>query len=155
MMKFMPTWYCNSIYDLDLSILKENEVKYILTDLDNTLAPYNIATPNYETIALISKLKTEGFIVIIVSNNTGRRVKLFSDRLDVKFIAGAKKPFTSTIKRYLSENNIDIKKVKGISYNILQDNLIKAKTIVDFVLSHKCKNRRYKILLLYRIYIRK
>ena len=75
-MKFMPTWYCNSIYDLDLSVLKENNVKYILTDLDNTLAPYNIATPNYETIALISKLKSDGFNVIIVSNNTGKRVKL-------------------------------------------------------------------------------
>ncbi len=41
-------------------------------------------------------------------------------------------------------NNIDVKKVKGTSYQILQENLLKAKTIVDFVLSHKCKNRRYK-----------
>ena len=42
-------------------------------------------------------------------------------------------------------NNIDIKKVKGNSYQILQDNLMKAKTIVDFVLSQKCKNKRYNI----------
>lgn len=41
-------------------------------------------------------------------------------------------------------NNIDIKKVRGNSYQILHDNLMKAKTIVDFVLSHKCKNKRYK-----------
>ena len=138
-MKCMPTWYSKSIYTIDLDILKENKVKYILTDLDNTLAPYNIATPNYETIAFITKLKQQGFIVIIVSNNTGKRVKLFADRLDVEYIAGAKKPFKSTISKYLTKKNIDINDCVLIGDQFMTDikcaNKLNCKSILTSPLS--------------------
>ena len=107
-MKYIPTWCCKSIFDVDYSVLKENNIKCILSDLDNTLAPYNVAIPTEEVMQLIQKLKDEGFVVIIVSNNTGKRVQTFASDLDINYIAGAKKPFTFTIKKYLEEKNIDI-----------------------------------------------
>ena len=107
-MKYIPTWCCNSIFELDYDVLKENNIKYILSDLDNTLAPYNVALPTDEVISLVNKLKEEGFKFIIVSNNTGKRVKTFASNLDVSYISGAKKPFTSTIKKYLENNNIEL-----------------------------------------------
>lgn len=107
-MKYIPTWCCNSIFELDYEILKENNIKCILSDLDNTLAPYNVAIPSNEVVELIKKLKEEGFMVVIVSNNTGKRVKTFATELDIDYISGAKKPFTSAIKKYLETNNIPI-----------------------------------------------
>ena len=138
-MKCIPTWCCKSIYDLDLNVLKENNVKYILTDLDNTLAPYNIATPNYDTIALINRLKKEGFIVVIVSNNNGKRVKLFAERLDIEYISGAKKPFKAIINRYLQSNNIDIKDCVLVGDQLMTDikcaNKLKCKCVLTNPLS--------------------
>ena len=107
-MKRIPTWCCNSIFDIDLNVLIDNNIKYILTDLDNTLAPYYIATPEDKVINLINELKQKGFNVIIVSNNTGKRVQTFAQNLNISYISGAKKPFTSAIRNYLTKNNINI-----------------------------------------------
>lgn len=107
-MKCMPTWCCKDIFSIDLNVLKEHNVKYILTDLDNTLAPFNVPLPTDCVKELVANLKKEGFIVIIVSNNTAKRVENFAKELKVDIISGAKKPFTSTISKYLQKHNIDI-----------------------------------------------
>ena len=120
-MKYMPTWYCKSIYEIDLQVLKNNNVKYILTDLDNTLAPYNVALPDERAINVIETIKKEGFNVIIVSNNTGKRVELFSSKLNVDYISGAKKPFTSTITNQLMSRNIPIEECVLIGDQLMTD----------------------------------
>ena len=120
-MKYLPTWYCKSIYELDLKVLKNLGINYILTDLDNTLAPYNIPLPNENVKNVINQIKNEGFKVIIVSNNTGKRVELFSSGLDVNYISGAKKPFTSVIKKYLNENKIDVNDCVLIGDQLMTD----------------------------------
>ena len=106
--KYKPTWYCESIYNIDLDVLKEEKIKYILTDLDNTLAPYNIAIPDEKVYELVKKIKDNGFYLIIVSNNTGKRVTLFATDLHVNYISGAMKPFKTNIQKYLKEHNIDV-----------------------------------------------
>ena len=120
-MKYMPTWFCDSIFSLDINVLKENNIKYIFTDLDNTLVPYNIKNPTKEVIKLISDLKNEGFKVIIVSNNTAQRVETFAKGLNVELIAGAKKPFTHVINKYLQKNNINIEECVLIGDQLMTD----------------------------------
>ena len=140
-MKYLPTWYCKSIYELNLDVLKETGIKYILTDLDNTLAPYNIARPNDEVKNAIKNIKDNGFNVIIVSNNNGKRVKLFSSGLNVDYIAGAKKPFTSTIKNYLLKNNINLNECVLIGDQLMTDikcaNKLKCKCVLTDPLVEK------------------
>ena len=86
----LPTWCCTNIYKIDLNFLKENNIKYILTDLDNTLAPYNVPLPDEQTIEFFKELKKEGFEVIIDSNNTGKRVTTYSNMLEINCVSGAK-----------------------------------------------------------------
>ena len=107
-MKYIPTWVSESIYTLDLDFLKSQNIKYILVDLDNTLAPYNIPIPDERTKEFIKVVKEHGFEFIIVSNNTGKRVQLYASELDVKYLSGALKPFTKNIRKYLQENNMNI-----------------------------------------------
>lgn len=120
-MKYIPTWCCNSIFELDYEVLKENNIKCILSDLDNTLAPYNVAIPTNEVVELIDKLKKEGFTVIIVSNNTGNRVKTFATKLDIDYVSGARKPFTSVLRKYLEKNNISIDECVLIGDQMMTD----------------------------------
>lgn len=120
-MKWIPTWCCKSIYNLDLDILKKHNIKYIFTDLDNTLAPYNIAKPNKEVLDLVIAIKKAGFTLVIISNNTGRRVTKFSSDLNIDYISGAKKPFTSVINKYLKEKHININECVIIGDQIMTD----------------------------------
>jgi HAD superfamily phosphatase (TIGR01668 family) len=85
-MKCIPTWCCKNIFSIDTDVLKENNIKYILTDLDNTLAPFNIPLPTIAVKELINEFKEQGFTVIIVSNNTAKRVELFAENLNVDLI---------------------------------------------------------------------
>ena len=120
-MKCIPTWCCKNIFSIDTDILKENNVKYILTDLDNTLAPFNIPLPTIAVKELINQFKEEGFKVIIVSNNTAKRVELFAQHLNVDLVSGAKKPFTFELAKYLKENDIAIDECVLIGDQIMTD----------------------------------
>ena len=134
-MAHLPTWCCTSIYELDLDFLKENNIHYILTDLDNTLAPYNVPVPDNKTIAFFEKLKAEGFKVYIVSNNTGKRVKTYSDALDISCVAGAKKPFTSTLRKFLCDNNIDLNECVLIGDQMMTDILCAGRLKIKCILT--------------------
>lgn len=140
-MAHLPTWCCTSIYKLDLDVLKENGIKYIFTDLDNTLAPYNVYSPSKETIEFVENLKNEGFIVIVVSNNTGKRVSAYANELNVKYISGAKKPFTSVLKKFIQENNISLDEFVLIGDQMMTDikcaNRLGCKCILTWPLSNE------------------
>ena len=79
--KFIPTQIYHTVYDIDFTKLYENNKKYILCDLDNTLIPYDLEKPNDEIRNLVLNLKKIGFTIMIVSNNHLKRIKLFSDEL--------------------------------------------------------------------------
>lgn len=120
-MNLRPTWCCESIYTLDIERLKEHKVKYILTDLDNTLAPCNVAKPPKEVFEVVNKISELNIKVIVVSNNTEKRVKLFCTDLNVDIIGNAMKPFTKSIRKYLKKNNINIDDCVIIGDQILTD----------------------------------
>lgn len=102
-LNFIPDEYQKSVYDIDYSKLYENGVRLILTDLDNTLVSYDDMLPNEDVINLKNKLINMGFEIIIMSNNKGKRVKKFSEALDVKYVALSLKPLKIGFKRALKK----------------------------------------------------
>ena len=113
MEKYIPDVYQKSIYAIDYSKLKENGIKCLLFDLDNTLAPYSIKNADEKLVELFSHLKEMGFQVIIFSNRFKKRVKPFKEELEVDCCANARKPhpkhFTRILKEYrLAENEVAI-----------------------------------------------
>ena len=140
-MKHVPTWCCENIFSIDFNLLKNNNIKYILTDLDNTLVPYNVSLPTQEVKELISQLQNSGFNIIIVSNNTAKRVQLFAKELNIPLISGAKKPFVFEIMKYLKKHCIDISECVLIGDQIMTDikcaNKLKCKCILTSPLIKK------------------
>ena len=131
----LPTWCCTNIYKIDLNFLKENNIKYILTDLDNTLAPYNVPLPDEQTIEFFKELKKEGFEVIIVSNNTGKRVTTYSNMLEINCVSGAKKPFATTLRKYLLKNNINLDECVLVGDQMMTDILCAHRLKIKCVLT--------------------
>lgn len=102
---FKPSTYVNSILDIDLDELKNQGIKLIICDLDNTLVPHFRKFPTNSSIKFIESVKNHQFEFVIISNNTEKRVKFFAEKLGVKedYIANAKKPFPKKTKKFLEE----------------------------------------------------
>lgn len=103
MKKFEPTVYLNSVFDINIEQLKQNGIKMLCFDLDNTLdKPNNMTQRLDESIKkLLDELKKE-FEIMIVSNNMIKgRVDSFASLYELEYIEAMRKPFK---KKYQHKN---------------------------------------------------
>ena len=103
----VPYAHAKSIFDIDVSFFKKEKVKYVLVDLDNTLDSYKTKTPSPRVFDLKEKLAKQGIELIIISNNTGKRVTTYANELEVKFVSSIGKPFAKKLLNKLALLNID------------------------------------------------
>lgn len=87
-----PNEYVSSVYDIDLDKLRKQGKRAILTDLDNTLVPWNDKDAPQTLHDWIATASTAGFQLCILSNNRGPRVLDFAERVGVRAIGAARKP---------------------------------------------------------------
>jgi len=99
--RLLPDRIVNTVYDIDLNELRDQGVRGIITDLDNTLvsAKTPLATP--QLIGWLDMVKERGFQVVILSNNNSMRVSKFAEPLGIPFIPAARKPAGASFRRAL------------------------------------------------------
>lgn len=102
-------------------MLKEEGIKGIITDLDNTLVAWDVADATGDIIDWISELQKEGIQVTIISNNNEERVRIFSEPIKVPYEAAAKKPSTKAFKRACNRMNLKPHEVAVIGDQLLTD----------------------------------
>lgn len=102
--RFIPFAHAKNVFDIDVSFYKKIGIKYLFVDLDNTLDSYLMKTPSNETKEFNEYLKSVGIEIIIISNNTKRRVEQYAKELNVRYVAHIGKPFAfginKTIKKF-------------------------------------------------------
>jgi len=98
-----PDEYVASVYDIDLDKLWQQGKRLILTDLDNTLVPWNDGSVPEELAAWLIAAKSFGFDVCIVSNNKGSRVAAFSRLSGIAAVGSARKPRPTAFQQLLDE----------------------------------------------------
>lgn len=130
---YVPNIYQKSIFKIDYKKLKKKGIKYLIFDLDNTIALVDEKKTPKKTKALFDKLKTD-FIVLIISNNTKKRVKEYSDQLEVPFISMAMKPLTKGLvqikKKYQCQKEEMCMIGDQIMTDVLSGNLYKIDTVL-------------------------
>lgn len=119
--KFVPFALADNIYEIDPNFYKKFGIDTIICDLDNTLDAYYVLTPSLEATNLIKSLKDNGFRVIIISNNTNGRVEKYARDANCEFVSLARKPFRSKSRKFIKNNNIDIKKAICIGDQVFTD----------------------------------
>ncbi len=87
-----PNYYYDSIYEVDLDLLKKNKIEGLIIDIDNTLVGWDTLLPTITVKEWLEKLVTLGFNICLVSNNNQKRVMYFSKELNIPFIYQARKP---------------------------------------------------------------
>lgn len=100
---FIPQEYHKSIYEIDYAKLYESGKRIILTDLDNTLVSYHEETPTEENMEWKKKLIDMGFEIVIVSNSNAKRVKKYSEAIDLDYQHRAYKPLKIGFKKGLKK----------------------------------------------------
>ena len=105
--KFKPDFTFNTYRDVTPEFLKEQGIDAILSDIDNTLAPYEQAEPDEDIIAWVNSLRGNGIGLALISNNHADRVELFNKTLGLPAYPDAGKPGKKLMKKALAALGAD------------------------------------------------
>ena len=98
----IPDLMLDSIYALTPDMLTRRGVRFVILDVDNTVAPYTVHEADERMIAWVRGLKDAGLDVFVLSNNRGERPERFSAALGLPFRKKAWKPFTKQAKAVMA-----------------------------------------------------
>ena len=102
----VPTWYHQTIEDIDFQKLYDKGFRNILCDLDNTLTAFFNKDPEDKTVTLIKYLKQIGFNFYVISNNRKNRVTRFCEPLGIKYLWRTGKPGVLRVSMFMKEHKI-------------------------------------------------
>lgn len=119
-MKFYPNMYQKNIHDINYKKLKEQGIKCLVFDLDNTIALIDQHIITDDTKKLLIDLKKD-FQVVIISNNVTSRVKSYADYLDCDFVSNATKPLSRGYKKISKKYNLKPNEMCMIGDQIVTD----------------------------------
>ena len=101
--RLVPFAHEESIFFLTPELLREAGVRYVLSDLDNTLSPYHEAEPSQKVKDYVASLSLAGIELLICSNNRGERVHRYAELLGVRAECFMLKPLSKGLKRVLAD----------------------------------------------------
>ncbi|KRK88071.1 HAD superfamily hydrolase [Levilactobacillus koreensis JCM 16448] len=119
--QFKPTWMVTNIYDLTPKQLRENGVRAVLTDLDNTLIAWNNPDGTPELRHWLTLLELAGIRVIVVSNNSRARVDRAVAPFNLPYIHRALKPLSWGLRRALRRWHLRRDEVIMVGDQLLTD----------------------------------
>ena len=118
--KFKPKMYYKSIFDINYDKLKNNNIKVLIFDLDNTITTVSEDLPNERVVELFKKLSSD-FKIFIASNNTIGRVHRIGKYLNVHAFYSVAKPTTRIKKLLLKKYNVQMEEVAMIGDQVITD----------------------------------
>ena len=134
MKKAIPKEYKKTIHDINYEKLKEDGIKCLIFDLDNTLTKIDNNVPDKKTLDLINKLKKDFKVFILTNNNDKNRLDEVSKNLDLPYVSFALKPSKIGFIRVLKKANVKKSEACIIGDQIVTDiiggNRIKAITVL-------------------------
>ena len=122
-MKFtlVPDYIFDKFDDISVDFLLANEIKAVILDIDNTLEPYENATPGERVKLWLSSLAENGISCAFVSNNNEQRVSAFNAELGLPAFYKAGKPFAKNILKAMDTLGAAPKNTLMLGDQILTD----------------------------------
>ena len=101
--------------------LKSNGIKLLFTDVDNTLAPYEVPDPDEAIKSWLSSLAEADIKVVFVSNNKSPRLERFNATLGLDAYPDSKKPFANVFRRVAKEVGLSLSACAVLGDQIFTD----------------------------------
>ena len=99
----LPDRMVPTFRDVTPDALRDAGIRFIFSDIDNTLATYDDPEPPENVTRWIRAMEEAGIRVIFVSNNDRGRVERFAAPLGCPAYAKARKPLVGTLRRAMTD----------------------------------------------------
>lgn len=120
-MRLSPAYKGKSLFHLEPWMLHEMGKDVLLLDLDNTLDPHDVPLPSPGRKEWAERMKGEGILLLLLSNNRRKRVRKYAEALGIPFLAGTGKPFPWKARRFLKERGIALSRCLLCGDQVLTD----------------------------------
>lgn len=108
-----PKKYFEKISDISNEFLKQNQIKALILDVDNTLIDFD-KNISEDTIKWCNKMKEEGIICCILSNsNKKEKVEMVANKLQLPYFYFATKPLKRGFKKAINKIQEQNKTIKN------------------------------------------
>ena len=107
--------------EIDETFIKSNHLRGFILDLDSTLSMHGSPAPEQGVTEWLKKMKKLGMKLIVLSNNTKKRVEPLAGELELDFISFGCKPLTLGISRALKKMRLPKKSVALVGDQIFTD----------------------------------
>lgn len=147
---YVPSMYAKDIYSINYQKLKDNNIHYLLFDLDNTIADKNMREPDNNIIDFFNNLKKD-FTIFIVSNALKHRAIKFTKKLNIKTYYISLKPLKITYNKIIKKYNLKVSEIAAIGDEIFTDILGANKMNIKSILVDKVSTQEYLLTKISRI----
>lgn len=131
---FKPKMRIDKMIDITPEMMNSVGIKALLLDIDNTMTTHDNPVPADGVEEWIARMKSLGFILMVVSNNNGERVRKFSEFLGLEFEGSARKPLPTGFRRACNRLGIKPKEAAVVGDQLFTDmlggNLLGAYTVL-------------------------
>ncbi len=121
MKNLLPDYMFGHYYEITPEFLRSIGVRALLSDIDNTLAPYEVAEPDERITAWVQSLTEAGIRLALISNNHPPRVTLFNKTLGLPAYPDSGKPKKKTLLRAMQEMGVSPEETAMLGDQLLTD----------------------------------
>lgn len=120
-LRFVPDRIFSTVKEITPELLKSEDIKALILDIDNTLVPRYIELPDEALVEWIAGLRKADIKLHIISNNRSNRVSRFSQALGVPFYCNGMKPFPRAFLRAVRQLNVPPQNIAAVGDQIYTD----------------------------------
>ena len=116
-----PKAYFQSVKEITISFLKENKIKALILDVDNTILDFDKNIPE-GVKEWCEDLKKQGIKMCILSNtNQKEKVRMVAEKLELPYFYLATKPLKRGFKKAIKELNEKNENIAAVGDQIFTD----------------------------------
>lgn len=121
MFSLLPKRIYNSVCDLTVAELHNQNIGVLLMDFDNTIVPYTCDVPTGDVIAWLEELTASDIKLCVVSNTKRGRAVAFCEQYGIDCITHARKPFGKGIGRAIKRYDVQSGTIALVGDQIFTD----------------------------------
>ena len=148
----LPDERYQRIFDIPLESLKDRGIRGLILDIDNTLTIHNSPNIDERTRKWLDRARELGFSLIILSNNTKKRVAPFANSIGIDFVFKGNKPLLSGARKCLEKLELSPKELGLIGDQIFTDVLCANRLGALSILLEPIENEKFIFFRLKRYF---
>ena len=149
--KFKPTFFENDVYNINFEKYYKKGYRALIFDIDNTLVLHDQEIDD-KCLSFLQKLKSIGFNISILSNNSKNRVESFVDKINCPYIYNANKPNKLSYLKLIDMLNVNISEVLFIGDQLFTDILGANNANISSILVKPIGKEKYLFIKIKRIF---